>query len=302
MHGLKLRIEGVIVEIGQNIKRNRERLKLSQETLAKLIGVTQQAVERWENAGIIPREKKLKELMKVFQISRAELFGELQNNTDKVIRVPVSGEIRANRMSVIAERLRKLREQCQLSQGEVAEKIGISRTAYVKYETGDTSPVRRLNELSKLFGVSTDYIMGLSPFSVSNDIDGNHGMKRIPIIGSVKYGSSRFIYDYTGKYLSIDNAVHGDIRACHCKGDSMIGLGIFDGDVALIRIQPDVETGEIALVTINENEGVLKRVYKKNNIIILESANPDYPLRIFAGADMKQIHVVGRVIEVRKQF
>ena len=302
MYGLRLRIEGVVVEIGQNIKHNRERLKLSQEMLAKLIGVTQQAVDRWENAGIIPREKKLKELMNVFRISRAELFGELQNNYGKVVCVPGFGEIGANHMSVTADRLRKLREQRQLSQGEVAEKIGISRTAYVKYETGDTSPVRKLNELSKLFGVSTDYIMGLSPFPVSNDVAGNYDMKRIPVISSVKYGPSGFIYEYTSRYLSIDNAVHGDLRACHCKGDSMNSLGIFDGDVALIRIQSDVENGEIALVTINENEGVLKRVHKKNNVIVLESANPNYPLGIFAGADLNQIHVVGRVIEVRKQF
>ena len=42
-------------------------------------------------------------------------------------------------MNVTATRLRKLREKEKLSQSEVAEKIGISRTAYVKYETGDSS-------------------------------------------------------------------------------------------------------------------------------------------------------------------
>ena len=63
-------------------------------------------------------------------------------------------------MSITANRLRALREERQMSQNDVAKILGISRTAYVKYETGESRPVRKLNELSKLFGVSTDYILG----------------------------------------------------------------------------------------------------------------------------------------------
>ena len=205
-------------------------------------------------------------------------------------------------MNVTATRLRKLREKEKLSQSEVAEKIGISRTAYVKYETGDSSPVRKLNELSKLFNVSTDYIMGVSPFPLSNEIDVPNETKRVPIIGTVKCGPDGFAYEYTDGYISIDDSIHGDVRAFHCKGDSMNGLGIFDGDIALVRIQQDIESGEIAVVTINGDEGTLKRIRKQNNIIILESANPEYPPRIFSGEDVNKIHVVGKVIEERKQF
>ena len=63
------------MSIGLNIKRNRERLGLSQEALAKKIGVSQQAVDRWENAGVVPRNKAIKELMTLFNMSRDDLFG-----------------------------------------------------------------------------------------------------------------------------------------------------------------------------------------------------------------------------------
>ena len=63
-------------------------------------------------------------------------------------------------MNTTANRLRLLREAKQMSQKEVAEFLGITRAAYNKYESGASRPVRKLEELSKLFNVSTDYIMG----------------------------------------------------------------------------------------------------------------------------------------------
>ena len=63
-------------------------------------------------------------------------------------------------MSITGQRLRMLREEKQWSQEAVARRIGISRTAYNKYESGAIQPVRKLKELAGIFGVSTDYILG----------------------------------------------------------------------------------------------------------------------------------------------
>jgi len=79
--------------IGQNIKHNRERLSLSQEALAKLVGVSQQAVDRWENGGIVPREKTIQLLMNAFHCSREELFGDEQKTDSKGVRIPVLGKV-----------------------------------------------------------------------------------------------------------------------------------------------------------------------------------------------------------------
>lgn len=67
-------------------------------------------------------------------------------------------------MSITGDRLRKLRSEKGISQEEVAKYIGISRTGYNRYESGDIKPVRKLKELSNLFGVSTDYILGQSEY------------------------------------------------------------------------------------------------------------------------------------------
>ncbi len=63
-------------------------------------------------------------------------------------------------MSITSERLKALRKEKGMSQNDVANILGITRTAYTGYESGRSMPVRKLNELSNLFGVSTDYIMG----------------------------------------------------------------------------------------------------------------------------------------------
>ena len=63
-------------------------------------------------------------------------------------------------MDITARRLRELRKAKHMSQTEVANHLGITRTAYNKYESGVIKPVRKLSELAELYGVSTDYILG----------------------------------------------------------------------------------------------------------------------------------------------
>lgn len=59
------------------------------------------------------------------------------------------------------ERLKELRLKNNLLQKDVAEKLGINRTTYVKYETGVTEPdFRTLVLLAELFGTTTDYLLG----------------------------------------------------------------------------------------------------------------------------------------------
>ena len=63
-------------------------------------------------------------------------------------------------MTTTGRRLRELREARQLSQSDVAKLIGVGRTTYLKYESGENKPVRKLNELANFFNVSIDYILG----------------------------------------------------------------------------------------------------------------------------------------------
>ena len=73
-------------------------------------------------------------------------------------------------MITIGERLRILRAKKNFSQEYMAEALGISRPAYVNYETNRTKPVRRLPELARILGVTPDYLLGYeSGSSIQSD-------------------------------------------------------------------------------------------------------------------------------------
>jgi len=203
-----------------------------------------------------------------------------------------------------AEILKSLREQHGLSQQEVADKLGIDRTTYVKYESGSSKPVRKLSELAALFGVTTDYLLGnaVDPNKLSNYLGPVVENKKIPIIGSVKCGPNGLAYEYLEGYVFVDDSLTGDVTAFVCKGDSMKDIGISDGDIAIVRRQCTIENGELAVVIINGEEGTLKRVRYHDNVMILEAANPAYPPRIFSGKEMNVVKIFGKVIQVRKNF
>lgn len=109
-------------------------------------------------------------------------------------------------------------------------------------------------------------------------------------------------FEYIDDYIYVDSTFTGDIRGFHCKGDSMTGIGIFDGDTAIVRMQEAVENGELAVVVINGDEETLKRVRLQSGVTVLESTNAAYPPRIFAGAEMNNVKIVGEVIEIRRKF
>lgn len=59
--------------------------------------------------------------------------------------------------------IKELREDNDYTQQQIAEKLATSQTMYARYERGASElPIRHLITLSKLYGVSTDYILGLS--------------------------------------------------------------------------------------------------------------------------------------------
>ncbi|KAF0116474.1 MAG: repressor LexA, partial [Hyphomonadaceae bacterium] len=64
--------------------------------------------------------------------------------------------------------------------------------------------------------------------------------------------------------------------ALEVRGDSMIGVGILEGDIVILRRADSAETGDIVVALIDEEEATLKRLRKRGKSIALEAANPRY--------------------------
>ena len=80
------------------------------------------------------------------------------NGTDKLSAGTVSG------LEYYVQKIRDLREDADLTQKQVAERLGTSQTMYARYERGANElPLRHLIRLCQLYNVSADYILGTEP-------------------------------------------------------------------------------------------------------------------------------------------
>lgn len=123
----------------------------------------------------------------------------------------------------------------------------------------------------------------------------------IPIVGAVHCGPGGVAYEESQGQIAVSSGQE-HLFALYCKGQSMTGLGIFEGDIAIIEPQTNIRNGDLAVVVIEEEEGTLKKFYKKDKMVILEAANPEYPTRILSGSDLDHFYIVGKVIETRRKW
>ena len=116
----------------------------------------------------------------------------------------------------------------------------------------------------------------------------------IPLLGEIACGQPILADENYDEVISVPDYVHADF-ALRCRGDSMVGARILDGDIVYIRQQPDVEDGEIAAVLIGD-EATLKRVYKIPGRLQLRPENPSYPVLEYADAELEQVRILGRAV------
>jgi len=96
-----------------------------------------------------------------------------------------------------------------------------------------------------------------------------------------------------------DLLTNGEHFALEVKGDSMIDVGILDGDVVVIRRCDTAENGDIVVALVDQEEATLKRLRKKGTTIALEAANPEFKTRIF-GPD--QVDIQGRLVGLLRRY
>lgn len=119
-------------------------------------------------------------------------------------------------------------------------------------------------------------------------------MKKIPLVGSIACGTPILAQQNIDGHVDAPEDIRCDF-ALRCKGDSMIGAGIHDGDAVYIHIQPEVENGEIAAVRIGE-EATLKRVYYDGTTLTLVPYNNAYAPMVYTGPQLEDVHIEGKAV------
>ena len=87
------------------------------------------------------------------------------------------------------------------------------------------------------------------------------------------------------------------------RGDSMVGSHIYEDDLVFVQQCNSVNSGDIAIVMIDE-EVTIKKVYFKNDNLILVASNLKYDDRYFDQEEIERqnIQIIGKVLFVRRDF
>lgn len=180
------------------------------------------------------------------------------------------------------DRLNKAIADQDIKPAELARRTGINKSSITAWLKGDYEAKQdNIFKLSKALGVSEAWLMGIDkastpPTNIIPITDSN--MVRIPIIGTIACGdpilADENIIGY--RYHLKETLPKGETFYLKAKGDSMEPK-IPDGSDVLIRMQDDVEDGEIAAVLVNgDSEATLKRVKKQGDIVMLVAENTNY--------------------------
>ena len=193
------------------------------------------------------------------------------------------------------------------TRNELCEALGVKYTTLTDWVNGKTYPrIDKIQLMANYFGIEKSDLVEDRPKLPPDAIPYvPRPTVSIPIVGVVNCGVPLLAEDNIEGYheTPIDDITTGEtyfwLRA---KGDSMMNIGIHEGDLLLIRQQNDVDSGDIAVVSVNGNDATLKRVIKKENAIVLQPENSAYEMKIFVGKEMEEVHIRGRLMKLEKRF
>ena len=184
---------------------------------------------------------------------------------------------------------------------------GLSKGTLSKYENGKQTPMFTVVvHLADILDVTVDDLADDNTKQPSNitPIDPNTEFVSIPIVGSVAAGMGCIAEENIIGYepmLKSDLKGGGDFTFLTVQGDSMYPE-FKEGDLAFVRLQKSVDSGSYAVVIIDGQEGVIKRVVYGDDWIELRSINPMYPPRRFEGKDVTRVEVYGLVKDLKRKF
>ena len=212
--------------------------------------------------------------------------------------------------------------------------LGFARGSLSKIDNHQPS-AEKLQKIADYFGIRVDWLQGTSEYKTDDELflsysennlaitdvnpliqygaDWEDKIKKgslIPIRGFSRAGIPNLAiedinYDDPSEWEEIDPklAKTGSFLALRIKGDSM-QPEFNENDIVIVRSQSDANNGDIVIAKVNGDEACCKKLFKRNDGIILHSLNPEYAPMFFSQSEIqdKPVTIIGKVIELRRKF
>ena len=128
----------------------------------------------------------------------------------------------------------------------------------------------------------------------------NEEIVKVPLLGKISCGSPIEAIEQPNEFFDLPASLippKETIFTLKCSGDSMINVGIFDGDYVIVQRQKVARNGDIVVALTEENEVTLKTFYKEKNHIRLQPENDT-----MAPIILNNCSILGKAIGLYRKF
>jgi len=296
------------METKDRIRKFREKKGFSTTDLSNMTGISQSTISKIENGKRRIDLESLEKIADALDVSVDRLTGESASSIieDRLEEIGITLEELAEKTNVSLYWLKNLDSFIPFNEEDeygykwitrVAKAIGLPgsqlRAALARQEppvyggSNDVTPEETFNEFVKeslqsyLFELDTEYLC------------------RIPLVGRIAAGDPILAIENTDEHIIIDtriNRINGnDINeyfALEVTGQSMEPT-IHDGEVVLVRRQPEIEIGQIGVFLCDKEEATIKRFTREGGTIYLIPDNKQFPVKEYT----EDCICLGKVIE-----
>lgn len=207
-------------------------------------------------------------------------------------------------MSIFSTRLKIALANKNIRASVLAYRCGVDQATISNYLKDKYHPKYPMaKKIAEILDVSVEWLLGET---TDFDVAKKQNKIIVPVLGYVAAGipieqiSEILDYEELSAELGKDGS---EFFALQIKGDSMEPR-MKNGDVVVVRKQPDIDSGQIGIVCVNGDHATCKKVMKQDGGILLQPLNPAYPTVFYSMEQIEQIPItiLGRVIELRAKF
>jgi repressor LexA len=179
---------------------------------------------------------------------------------------------------------------------EIGEAVGLTSPSTVH---------SHLNTLTRLGYLRRD---PTKPRAIEVRWDPNSGVvmerrpvRHVPLVGDVAAGTDVLAQENVEELLPVpsDFTGEGDLFMLRVRGESMIAVGIMDGDFVVAVQQATAKTGDVVVAGIPGEEATVKTFQTEGDQVVLIPANPDMEPMMFPADD---VTIYGRVVTVMRRL
>lgn len=123
----------------------------------------------------------------------------------------------------------------------------------------------------------------------------------IPLHGRIAAGTPIEALENVHDHISVPPSMlgTGDHYALEISGDSMVELGIMDGDTVFIKRTDVAENGDVVVALVDDQEATLKTLHKRGHQVALKPANPEHSTQILPA---EKVRIQGKLVGLMRRY